>query len=199
MVLDFETYRDKVMGCWAGKNIGGVLGAPFECTRGVTEVDFYTQDLSMGPPPNDDLDLQIVWLAAVERYGRNVNASILGDYWLSYIIPNWVEYGTGKANLRAGLVPPMSGFVDNPYKDSCGCFIRSEIWACLCPGNPELAARYAYEDASVDHADEGLYGEIFFAALQSAAFVESDMRRLIEIGLSYVPEDSFLTRAVERP
>ncbi len=198
MVLDFETYRDKVMGCWAGKNIGGVLGAPFECTRGVTEVDFYTQDLSMGPPPNDDLDLQIVWLAAVERYGRNVNASILGDYWLSYIIPNWVEYGTGKANLRAGLVPPMSGFVDNPYKDSCGCFIRSEIWACLCPGNPELAARYAYEDASVDHADEGLYGEIFFAALQSAAFVESDMRRLIEIGLSYVPEDSFLTRAVRK-
>ena len=26
----------------------------------------------MGPPPNDDLDLQIIWLAAVERYGRNV-------------------------------------------------------------------------------------------------------------------------------
>ena len=27
--LDFATYRDKVAGCWAGKNIGGVLGAPF--------------------------------------------------------------------------------------------------------------------------------------------------------------------------
>ena len=24
--LDFATYKDKVMGCWAGKNIGGVLG-----------------------------------------------------------------------------------------------------------------------------------------------------------------------------
>ena len=60
-----------------------------------------------------------MWLAAVERYGRNVNASIPGDYWLSYIIPNWVEYGMGKANLRAGLVPPLSGVVDNNYKDSC--------------------------------------------------------------------------------
>lgn len=196
MKLSFETYRDKVMGCWAGKNIGGVLGAPFECTRAIANVDFYTQDLTMGPPPNDDLDLQIVWLAAVERYGRNVNASILGDYWLSYVIPNWVEYGTGKANLRAGLVPPMSGAVDNPYKDSCGCYIRSEIWACLAPGNPELAARYAYEDAIVDHADDGMYGEIFFAALQSAAFVESDMHTLIEIGLSYIPEDCAVTRAV---
>ena len=87
MILDYKTYRDKVTGCWAGKNIGGVLGAPFECKRQVNDVDFYIQDLSRGPPPNDDLDLQIVWLAAVERYGRNVNASILGEYWLSFVIP----------------------------------------------------------------------------------------------------------------
>ena len=109
MVLKLNEFRDKLAGCWAGKNVGGVLGAPFECKRMVPDVDFYIQDLSMGPPANDDLDLQIVWLAAVERYGRNVNASILGDYWLSYVIPNWVEYGTGKANLKAGIVPPMCG------------------------------------------------------------------------------------------
>lgn len=198
MKLDFAAYKDKVMGCWAGKNIGGVLGAPFEGLRQINEVEFYTQDLSMGPPPNDDLDLQIVWLAAAERYGRNVNASILADYWLSYIIPNWAEYGMGKANLRAGLVPPLSGLVENPYKDSCGCFIRSEVWACLAPGNPELAARYAYEDAIVDHAGEGVYGEIFFAALQSAAFVESNTMKLIEIGLSYIPEDSITTKDIRK-
>lgn len=139
MKLDFQTYRDKMIGCWAGKNIGGVLGAPFEALRQYNEIEYYQQDLTQGPPPNDDLDLQIAWLAAVERYGRNVNASILGDYWLSYIIPNWVEYGMGKANLRAGFVPPISGALDNDYKDSNGCWIRSEIWACLAPGNPALA------------------------------------------------------------
>lgn len=197
MKLDYSVYRDKVMGCWTGKNIGGVLGAPFECKRQFNiDVDFYTQDLSAGPVPNDDLDLQIVWLAAVERYGRNVNASILGEYWLSYVIPNWVEYGTGKANLRAGLQPPLSGKVDNPYCNSCGCFIRSEIWACLAPGQPELAAKYAREDAIVDHAEEGMYGEIFFAAIQSAAFVESDRDTLIDIGLSYIPENSATARAI---
>lgn len=36
MVLDFKTYRDKVLGCWMGKNIGGVLGAPFEGIRQFT-------------------------------------------------------------------------------------------------------------------------------------------------------------------
>ena len=156
MKLSFAEYKDKITGCWLGKNIGGVLGAPFEGKREVFDVEFYTQELHGNPPPNDDLDLQLVWLNAVEKYGRHVNASILGEYWLSYVIPNWVEYGSGKNNLKMGIVPPMSGHLENPYKDSCGCFIRSELWACLAPGRPELAALYAYEDAIVDHASEGM-------------------------------------------
>ena len=178
MILQLNELRDKLAGCWTGKNVGGVLGAPFECKRMIPNVDFYVQDLTQGPPANDDLDLQIVWLAAVERYGRNVNASILGEYWLSYVIPNWVEYGTGKANLKAGIVPPMCGDVDNTYKNSNGCWIRSELWACLAPGHPEIATRYAFEDAIVDHADEGMYAEIFTSAIQSAAFVENDREKL---------------------
>ena len=189
MILQLNELRDKLAGCWTGKNVGGVLGAPFECKRMIPNVDFYVQDLTQGPPANDDLDLQIVWLAAVERYGRNVNASILGEYWLSFVIPNWVEYGTGKTNLRAGLVPPLSGDVDNTYKNSNGCWIRSELWACLAPGHPEIATRYAFEDAIVDHADEGMYAEIFTSAIQSAAFVENDREKLVEIGLSYLPEN----------
>ena len=54
MVLKLNEFRDKLAGCWAGKNVGGVLGAPFECKRMVPDVDFYIQDLSMGPPANDD-------------------------------------------------------------------------------------------------------------------------------------------------
>ena len=198
MKLSFSEYKDKVMGCWAGKNIGGVLGAPFECKRQMNDVSYYTQDLSAGPPPNDDLDLQIVWLSAVERFGRQVNASILGEYWLSYVTPHWVEYGTAKANLTAGLAPPLSGHVLNQYRNSCGCFIRSEIWACLAPGHPELAVRYAYEDGIVDHSGEGVYGEVFCAALESAAFVESDVRKLIGIGLSYIPETSAVALCVNK-
>ena len=198
MILKLNELRDKLAGCWTGKNVGGVLGAPFECKRMIPNVDFYVQDLTQGPPANDDLDLQIVWLAAVERYGRNVNASILGEYWLSFVIPNWVEYGTGKTNLRAGLVPPLSGDVDNTYKNSNGCWIRSELWACLAPGHPEIATRYAFEDAIVDHADEGMYAEIFTAAIQSAAFVENDREKLVEIGLSYLPENCMTAQAIQK-
>ena len=194
--LKINELRNRIKGCYTGKNIGGTFGAPFECKRQVNTVTFYTQDLSMGPPANDDLDLQLVWLNAVEKFGRTVDAHILGEYWLSYIIPNWVEYGMAKANLRSSLLPPLSGYVDNTYGNSCGAFIRSEIWACLAPGNPDIAARYAYEDAIVDHCMEGALGEVFFAAMQSSAFIESDYRKLIDIGLSYIPEDSAVSRAI---
>ena len=64
--------------------------------------------------------------AAIPCYA--VDAEILGEYWLSYIVADWSEYGAGKNNLRYGLVPPISGWYRNHNKDSCGCFIRSEIW-----------------------------------------------------------------------
>lgn len=151
----------------------------------------------MGALPNDDLDLQLAWLCAAERFGTSVNAKILAEYWVSVITQNWAEYGVGKTNLRLGLEPPVSGGICNAFKDSNGAWIRSEIWACLMPGHLELAVRYAYQDAIVDHADEGVYAEVFTAALESAAFAVSDYEKLVRIGLSYIPEDCAVAKAVK--
>lgn len=194
--LDFRTYLDKVRGCFLGKNIGGTLGAPFECYQGAVDLDFYTHDISKGVLPNDDLDLQLVWLIAAEREGKKLTAATLAEYWLTYIVPDWSEYGIGKRNLRAGLLPSVSGGFENDFRESNGCWIRSEIWACLAPGRPDIAVRYAYEDAVIDHFGEGVYAEMFCAAMQSAAFVESDMEKLIDIALSYIPADCDVAKAV---
>ncbi len=197
MVIDRKAYRDSVLGCWLGKSIGGTLGAPFEWRRAVHDISFYTQDLGGEPLPNDDLDIQLLWLVALEERGVELDAHTLAEYWLLYVTPHWCEYGNAKINLRAGLMPPWSGIAANPYKHSCGAFIRSEIWACIAPGCPEVAARYAYEDAILDHGDgEGTFAEVFCAALESAAFVEKDIPRLFGIALSYIPDDCGVARAV---
>ena len=197
MVFSLPEYRSKVLGCWMGKNIGGTVGAPFEWKRQVNDITFYTQDLGGNPLPNDDLDLQLLWLVALEERGLDIDARILGEYWLTFITPHWAEYGNGKLNMRAGLTPPLSGIENNPFKDSCGAYIRSEIWACIAPGNPALAAKYAYEAAIVDHgAGEGMYAEVFCAAVESAAFVISDIAGLIDIGLSYIPASCGIAGAV---
>ena len=197
MDISYAKLRDKILGCWNGKNVGGVLGGPYEeYPRMVHDVHFYLQDINGNPPGNDDLDLQLVWLNAAEQYGKRVDAKILADYWIAYVYPNWSEYGMGKRNLRSGMQPPLCGYIDNPYKDSNGSWIRTELWACMAPGHPEIAARYAYEDAIVDHADEGVYSTVFIAAMESAAFAVSDLRELIQIGLSYIPEDCLTAQAV---
>jgi len=197
LILSLKDYRSSVLGCWMGKSIGGTLGAPMEWRRQVNNVTFYTQETDGNPLPNDDLDLQLVWLVALEEKGIDIDATVLAEYWLTYITPHWAEYGAAKINLKGGMQPPYSGMENNPHKDSCGAFIRSEIWACIAPGHPEVAVRYACEDAKVDHGNgEGTYAEIFCAAMESAAFVVKDIHKLIDIGLSYIPETSGVARVV---
>jgi len=195
--LNRAEYLDRVLGCWLGKNIGGTLGEPFEWRRQVNDVSFYTRDLAGEPLPNDDLDIQLLWLIAMEEQGVDVDANALSEYWTLFVTPHWSEYGTAKANLRSGLLPPLSGTWRNAYKDSCGAFIRSEIWACVAPGCPQIAASMACHDAIIDHGNgEGTYGELFCAALESAAFVEGDVLRLIDIALTYIPAECGVARAV---
>lgn len=189
--LSKKAYEDSVYGCWIGKNIGGTIGTPYERCR--DELDIKGFSTKPGEPlPNDDLDLQLVWLYLLEKIGsRALNARELGKSWLHLIPPNWNEYGIGKVNMRKGLVPPMSGDYDNDWKHSNGAWIRTEIWATLAPACPDIAAKYALEDASVDHGNgEGTMAAIFVAAMQSAAFAVKDVRKCIEIGLSEIPETS---------
>lgn len=198
--LSYAEYWDKVYACWMGKNCGGTLGAPLEKIYGEEEpfnIDWYPE-LREGGIPNDDLEMQLIWLKAVEEQGFDLTARQLAQYWLDYIGYNWDEYGLNKTNLRLGLLPPVSGYFNNWFRDCMGSPIRSEIWACLAPGNPALAARYAIEDASVDHAGgEGLWGEVFNAALEAAAFVEHDPHILLDIAASYIPTHSAVYRAVQ--
>lgn len=79
--INLTEYRDKVEGCWAGKNIGGTLGAPMEGSRELTHHEFYTQDLQGAPAPNDDLDLQLIWLEAIERHGLYNLTPRLSRWW----------------------------------------------------------------------------------------------------------------------
>lgn len=197
MRLNENEYRDKVLGCWLGKNIGGTFGAPFEWKRQVNKVEFYVQDLNGNPLPNDDLDIQLLWLIAMEKRGIEITAEAMAEYWCLFVTPHWAEYGTGKINMRSGLQPPLSGSFGNAYKHSCGAYIRSEIWACISPGLPQVAAKLACKDAILDHGDgEGSYAEIFMATMESAAFVEKDIFNLIDIGLSYIPKDCGVAKAV---
>lgn len=196
IILNEKYYWEKAYGGWLGKNIGGTLGEPVEGRMEVLDLSFYPK-LGEGPLPNDDLDLQLVWLHAVEQYGAGLTAKDLGQEWLEHVFFPYDEYGYALTNLRRGINPPVSGWFGNPFTNCMGSPIRSEIWAMLAPGAPAIAARYAWQDAIVDHGcGEGVYGEMFFAAIESAAFIHSDVNLLLDIGLSMIPDDCRVAKAV---
>ena len=195
--LDEKLYRDKVLGCWLGKAVGGTLGTPVEGWSGPHRLTFY-DPVPDRMQPNDDLDLQVVWACSLAAMAEPVVSSRrLARAWLDHVGFAMDEYGVGIRNLRNQIEPPFSGSYDNWFTDGMGAAIRSELWACLAPGDPELAAAYAYEDACVDHAGSGLWSEVFLAAMESAAFVEPDIRKTVEIGKAAIPADCPLRQGVE--
>ncbi len=196
--INRKEFRNRILGCWTGKNIGGTLGAPFEHSHDFLDLSFYAQDLCGEPTPNDDLDLQLMWLLSVEEKGLyHINERVLSEYWLEHLTAPWAEYGVGSCNQRAGLPPPLSGYCNNDtWKYSNGAWIRSEIWACLFPGSPDQAAEYAWFDACQDHCGDGIYAEMFTAALESVAFIEKDIRKIIQLALARIPAESKVAQTV---
>ena len=188
--------RKKVLACWFGKNIGGTLGGPYEGFPNVNNLTFY-DPVPCGSMPNDDLELQAMYAAALARMEKpEISREVLADIWLGHMNFHCDEYAVAMRNLALGIRPPWSGSYDNYYINGMGAAIRSELWACLAPGNPALASRFAYEDACIDHAGDGIDAEVFFAVVESLAFVESDIRTLIDAGLAGLPAGSVLAEGI---
>lgn len=195
--LTYEAYLDKVYGAWLGKSIAGTIGAPYE---GRKELFNYSYDPKAIEKmlPNDDLELQILWLDVMERKGIYIEAEDLAEAFYNQCPYAPGEYAFFKKNYNRGIAPPLSGSFNNRYYiNGMGCPIRSEIWALICPGNPELAADYASKDGIQDHAGDSVYAEQFLAALEAEAFFESDLEVLLQVGMPYLPAGTRIRRLVE--
>jgi ADP-ribosylglycohydrolase len=195
ITISRDEFRKRVFGCWLGKAIGGTLGMPHEGKDGPLDLKFY-DPIPKGAIPNDDVDLQVLWAELIDRHGPFLSRIDLARGWIEHSDFPWDEYGSSSANFARGIFPPASGHHLNFCGDCMGSPIRSEIWAVLAPGDPELACKLAYEDAVLDHDGEGIWGELFMAAVESAAFVIHDRDKLLEIGLSVIPKDCKIARAI---
>lgn len=190
MKLKMKDYRDMVRAGWLGKCLGGTMGARFEnhkCWDPVPMEDLWPREIV----PNDDLDIQIVWLEAMQERGLYLSSDDLAEYWQDRCWYNFCEYGHFLHNVQRGIRPPLSGTWNNRFfSESEGCPIRSEIWGFVSPGNPALAAEMARLDAQLDHGGMSVEIECFLAAAASAAFATSDLDRALRRGLSVLPPRS---------
>lgn len=197
--ISYSDYFDKVYGCFLGKCIGGTAGGPAEGRKELLDEPL-NEELLHSSLPNDDLDLQILWLELLEERGADITARDM-----AYEFYHKVPYGPGEyayfmKNFAAGIYPPVSGAFNNRYyKNGMGCPIRSEVWACLFPGAPELTLPYVKMDGSLDHESDSIDAEYFLAYLESEAFFADgygEVMPLIEKALSNIPAGTKIHNAI---
>ncbi len=177
--LNWDTYVDRVLGAWIGKSLGGSIGAPYESHKMFGEVSEEVCWPSI-IYPNDDLDIQVVWLEMLEDIGPLFTQQDLVRYWQQCCWYNFAEYGAFLYNVQRGVNPPLSGAFNNHYfRESEGCPIRAEIWGLIAPGAPRAAADFAQADGELDHIGVSVAAERFWAAATALALVQDNLDDII--------------------
>ena len=83
-----------------------------------------------------------------------------------------------------------------PHANDIDFQIESDFIGLMTPGLPQQANIYADRVGRVMNYGDGLYGGLFFAGMYSAAFFESDPRKVVESGLQSIPADSGYGRII---
>jgi ADP-ribosylglycohydrolase len=149
-------------------------------------------------PRDDDIDWTILGLHVLERYGRGVTTDQIAAEWLDRV-PFTQTYTAERAayrNLVHGLRPPDTAVRDNPYREWIGALIRGDVFGYVSPGDLGEAARLAIVDARLSHTANGVYGEMWAAALTSAALAVDTAEEALRHAVAVVPPRSRLAEAL---
>ena len=213
-------YLERVYAGVLGKIIGVYLGRPFEgwtyakIMAELGEINYYVHE-QRGVPlivSDDDISGTFTFLRALPDFGcsKDLSPAQIGQTWLNYLIEDrtvlwWGGMGnstehTAFLRLQDGIPAPLSGAIATNGKvvaEQIGAQIFIDGWAMVAPGDPALAADLARRAASVSHDGEAIYGAQVLAAMEAAAFVEQDIDKLLDIGVSFIPSDSVIYRMIQ--
>ncbi|MCA9882579.1 MAG: ADP-ribosylglycohydrolase family protein [Anaerolineae bacterium] len=208
-------YLQRVYAGVLGKIIGVYLGRPFEgwsydqIMENLGEINYYVHEKLNVPlvVTDDDISGTFTFLRALQDYNytRNLTPAQIGHTWMNYLIEEqtilwWGGMGnstehTAYLRLKEGIEAPRSGSIELNGKvvaEQIGAQIFIDGWAMVAPGDPALAADFAKRAGSVSHDGEAIYGAQVLAAMEAQAFVESDIDKLIDTGVSFIPKDSII-------
>lgn len=150
-------------------------------------------------PEDDDLNYTMLNLHIVETSGHNFDSNDIATAWVTNL-PAFQVFTAERIayfNILEGRSAPDTALYMNPFREWVGAQIRADLWGYVSPGNPEKAAHMAWRDARLSHANNGIFSEIFFAALIAHAFTEADIRVLVVSALGQIPEKSRFAQAIQ--
>ena len=151
-----------------------------------------------GIPEDDDLNFTILGLIVLERHGTGFTTADVAKAWMDYLPAGRIFTAERVAlrNLLEGCLPPGTATRRNPFREWIGARLRVDAYGWAAPGDPEAAARMAWEDARLSHTANGMYAAMFMAAVHAASLTEDSSTACADVGLSVVPSASRLAHAL---
>lgn len=148
---------------------------------------------------DDDTNYTILGLTVLENVGKNFTTEDIAEAWIKGLpaISCCTAEFCAYRNILNKVFPPESATYRNPFREWIGAQIRADIFGYVAPFDPERAAEYAYRDARLSHTKNGIYGEMFVAAMLAAAYGDFSVEELIEVGLSQIPHTSRLYQKIK--
>ncbi|MBQ8839486.1 MAG: ADP-ribosylglycohydrolase family protein [Bacteroidales bacterium] len=190
--------RDRIAGAWLGQMVGNIYGleyendfvdqpgeGPFTWEKGMrkmTEVD--------GAFSDDDTDVEYMYLTLMEKYGVVPTYEQIREGWMYHIRDRvWLANRATLGLMHYGLTPPFTGDKDvNPHWFQIDPQLINEVWAFTAPGMPEYAAGISDWAARITSDSWAVSPTVVYGVMYANAFFESDMRKLVEGSIAYLPE-----------
>lgn len=198
--INLAELQDKVAGGWAGKMIGVSYGAPTEFrSQGKTyeKEMVWTPDRVRGALWQDDLYVQMSFMMTMDRYGLDAPAEYFAESFAKAGYQLWHANVQARKNFQDGIMPPASGSPEfNLHADDIDFQIEADYIGFMCPGMPQTANRIADKIGHIMNYGDGVYGGMFVAGLYSAAFMEKNIERIVQIALRSIPTESNYSRCI---
>lgn len=151
-----------------------------------------------GMPEDDDLNFPLLNLALLERRGARLSTEDVAIAWLADLPAARVFTAERAAYRNLLLAVPLDEVAvrRNPFREWIGALIRGDVFGWVHPGDPAAAARLAWRDARLSHTRNGIYGELWAAALASVSLVATDVDDVLARAATVVPARSDLAAAI---
>jgi len=145
-----------------------------------------------GMPEDDDINYLLVAFKLIKQFGIHFKSSDVAMMWLDSLPIYRLCTGERIAyrNFVNGIFPPESAVFCNPYREWIGAQIRTDLYGYINPGNPVLAMKLAWTDASVSHSKNGIYGGLWIAVILSLIPVTESIELTLLLSLNFIPNQS---------
>jgi len=186
---------------YASSDISDELLKKYDIDKSLTWITWINNVECM--PSDDDTNYTIMGIKLLQSYGKDFTSEDVALCWLGNlpILSLCTAERVAYKNFISLISPPNSASYCNPFREWIGAQIRADFFGYITPVNPELGAELAFRDASISHIKNGIYGEMWVAAMLSVAVgmnknTEHVMEKIILGGLAQIPANCRLAEDI---